>query len=88
MRAEAEAEEQWHMDQYMDEIKEQHAEASDEIREAEALGETFGDDRSRQKISASHLRRAIVSIALFNGDYAMYKLIYFPPKSCSFATSL
>jgi hypothetical protein len=46
MRAEAEAEEQWHMDQYMDEIKEQHAEASDEIREAEALGETFGDDRS------------------------------------------
>jgi hypothetical protein len=25
---------------------------------------------------------------LFNGDYAMYKLIYFPPKSCSFATSL
>jgi hypothetical protein len=87
MRAEAKAEEQWHMDKYMDEIKEQQAEASDQIRDAEALGETFGDDRSIRRISASHLRRAVVSIVLFNGGYAMYKLIYFPPKSSSFATS-
>jgi hypothetical protein len=66
-------------------IMEPQAEASDEITEPRAeASETFGDTDSHAKISASHLRLGVVSIALYNGDYAaMHKLKYCSPKSYS-----
>jgi hypothetical protein len=85
MRKEYEAKNKRFMDEYMDENKKTQAEASDEITEPRAeASETFGDTDSHAKISASHLRLGVVSIALYNGDYAaMHKLKYCSPKSYS-----
>ncbi|KAM0893843.1 hypothetical protein ACQ4PT_024844 [Festuca glaucescens] len=73
MRKEHEAEQQRYMDEYMDEIKKPQAEASNKITEPQAeSSETFGDIDSHEKISASHLRLGVVSIALFNEDVMVY----------------
>jgi hypothetical protein len=54
-------------------IMEPQAEASDEITEPRAeASETFGDTDSHAKISASHLRLGVVSIALYNEKVMVY----------------
>ncbi|XP_051184593.1 uncharacterized protein [Lolium perenne] len=73
MRKEYEAKNKRFMDEYMDENKKTQAEASDEITEPRAeASETFGDTDSHAKISASHLRLGVVSIALYNEKVMVY----------------